>query len=402
MEITSVFFFSQRQIDLSNNAFAGRFGNEMSGEGGSRGRDDDDLELEQRALGVPSGRGRLGHEGGVAVTGWIFWFTFAHRGNRRRAVCGQRGQRSLLVAKTGTAGGRAVRGGVDGRQREGHRVMGGTLRGRTVGALGLPEPVAQLSPAQRVRTVLHGLLLCQQLLLLFFGQFSRLFRQRVTRHRRGLHVRRRFFQNTAIAAIAATSRTLGHVPQQELHAVRQVRAVARFGVRIAAPVLVLAEREVLPIRQIVLVHTSPVQLRHEQTFPAKLSLGRQRVQKAQLAATAPEAKVEPLVPRVAVQPQRVLQRHAKHLPVGQVQDATIVQEYPTLVDVVGPLEQILLAVNQLPIEQEQRVRVVPQVRRHPDGVRLQEEPRAVHVDRRALEVLEAGLDARQVLAVAFA
>lgn len=156
-----------------------------------------------------------------------------------------------------------------------------TLRGRTVGALGLPEPVAKLSPAQRVRTVFLLMLLLRrhQLLLLFFGQFSRLFWQRIaaaaTTGR--LNIRGRFFQHATVAAITAAPCALGHVPQQELHAVRQIRAVTRFRVRITTPILVLVEREILPIRQIVLIHASTIQLRHEQTFTAKLPLRRQRV-----------------------------------------------------------------------------------------------------------------------------
>lgn len=134
--------------------------------------------------------------------------------------------------------------------------------------------------------------------------------------------------------------------------------------------------------------------RHKQALAAELPLRRKHIQEAHLAAATAEAKVQPLVPRVAVNPQRVLQRHAEHLSVRQIQHPATVQKNATLVNVACAFQQIFLAVDQLPIEQKQRVRIIPQIRRHSNGVDLQKQPCAVHADWRAFEAIESRLNAR--------
>lgn len=144
------------------------------------------------------------------------------------------------------------------------------------------------------------------------------------------------------------------------------------------------------------------QLRHAHVLAAELALRAERAQKAQLTAGTAKTEIEPLAAQIAVDAQRVLQRHSKHFAVGQIQDATGVEEDAPLVRVRSALQQILFAVHQLMVKQEESVRVVPQIRRHPDGVGLQKEARAVRTDRRTREMIETRLDATEIFAVSFA
>ena len=175
----------------------------------------------------------------------------------------------------------------------------------------------------------------------------------------------------------------------------------KLWVNVDASLVVFLASLIRVIREILIVKSGG-KFRYKQTRPTKLSFSWQCIKESQFAGIGPEAKVKPLSTSLAEHSKCIFKCHAKHFSVGQVEDSAIVEENSSLVDVAGALQQILFTINQLPVEQEQSVRVVPQVRWHANGIGLKEESSAVDIYRWSLKVLKSWLHSRQVFAVTFA